>query len=113
MVADKGLIATVAIESNRHVLTRQLSNVIHGQRRTVGKWFSKCLDHIGKYFCGVRAHDKLPVIGLKTRCNLASVGPLAQSATLRSRSALLITESELRLMAAAAIIGLSSSPTRG
>jgi hypothetical protein len=37
----------------------------------------------------------------------------AQSATERSRSALPITVTELRLMAALAIIGLSSSPNHG
>ena len=36
-----------------------------------------------------------------------------QSFIVRSRSALLITETELRLMAAPAIIGLSSKPKKG
>ena len=39
--------------------------------------------------------------------------PSAYSSSLRSLSALLITDTELNVMAAAAIMGLSSSPVTG
>ena len=49
-------------------------------------------------------------------CSTSNEGPRGselQSFVRRSRSALLITETELKVMAALAIIGLSSNPTNG
>ena len=63
---------------------------------------------------GIRQRDTRGPSLADTCTTLLPDGPdAAHSSTRRSRRAFVITEAELKLMAAAAIIGLSSQPVSG
>ncbi len=62
-------------------------------------------------FCEGTLGAIVPVVEL--RGNRRLLGGVAYSSSLRSRKALAMTETELKVMAALAIIGLSSSPVAG
>lgn len=78
-------------------------------RRTTATRYRQCTDRV---YSGWEAELDSAHLG-RPHCSSAPLGRSAQSLAFLSRSALPMTETELKVIAALASIGLSSSPKNG